>query len=167
MECISAAMICFTLFALQCLTHLLALNLFYLSTMSPGGLSEAITVSFAAHVHYCYLSFVKNCAIVANLRSQTSHTTHSTVSKAELTSGSAGRSRREEAIDDRLCNGVLICNFHVHGTPFGSHMTDSLSSTLSRYSRCINLYFIHSHSTLFAFVFIPSIRAVHCLIVQR
>ena len=154
--------ICFTLFALQCLTHLLAVNLLYSSTMSPGGLSEASTVSFDAHVHHCCLSFVENCATVANLRSQTSHTAHSTVSKAELTSGSAVKSRREEAIDDRLCNGRPLCNVDVHGTPFGIHMTDSLSSTLSRYSRCISLYLIHSHSTLCIFFF-HSIRSLNTL----
>lgn len=75
-----------------------------LSTMSLSGLFEAITVLFAAHVYRCRLSFVEKCAIVANLRSQnpqTSHTTHSTVSKNELASASACKSKREEAIDDR------------------------------------------------------------------
>lgn len=75
----------------------------HLSTVFSGGPSYTVAVSFAAHVHRYQLSFVGCCANSTSLRFQISH---SAVSETELASASAVNGKREEAIDDRVCDDL-------------------------------------------------------------
>ena len=126
--------------------------LFYVFTLSSDSSSAAIAVSFAMHVHHCQLPiFLRDCAnfCESEILNIAYH------SETELASASAVCDKREEAIDDRPCNGSYksVCL----GAFSGLHMTERLFCILSKvlFALCQAVFF-----------FTSSVLVVHYLIAQ-
>ena len=103
--------------------------LFYVFTLSSDGSSATIAVSFLTHVHHCQLLLVfRDCAIFHGSKMPTI-AYHSATG---LASASAVSDKREEAIDDRPCNGPYksVCL----GASSGLHTTERLFCILSKKS---------------------------------
>ena len=108
-------------------------TLFYVFTLSSDGLSAAIAVSMAMHVYHCQSSI--DCSrlrifyesVIPNIAYRAGN---------GIASASAVCYRREEATDDRLCNGSYkpVCL----GASSGLHMTESSFCVLSKRSCLIS-----------------------------